>query len=480
MQLNGKQKGKQIELLALALCDGFRTKSDFEELVIYELNDKLDNLTDSTNTLPHIARNLIEVLDADDKIEQLIEGALKRRSRNPKLKFAAAAILHGQFIISLHKYYCQEIIKYYRTCDKSIQAESCSNDSDTDNITELFCDFEKLVDIVKKQQYLIDNKYDEIISFAAIFIYKLKNKTGIIESEKSRIDELDKLHKRIDENYLTKSRDYCLSTHYEALLRLNFSTQVELFGKLKAGETNVGACIIHGKKDSGQDWLLHKLLNELRKTEKIHVNTEKINEYKIKIDLRNTRYPSKNYNYFLKELSKKFSRDDQLNEDQIIEKLFNVLERQPIIIILNVDTISEAIIQELMSKFWSNLLNKRSFPPYKNKSYEKLFMFLIDEDNCVQRWTFPQLRDSWNQDGELNFLVRLPLIENLSCQDLIDWINGCKNLLPENLSQLNESDIKKFFLNESESDSFMKALPKICDKCDCNLWEHIDNKCLKN
>jgi hypothetical protein len=459
MQLTGKQK----QALEKALCDAFTDKPQFTRLVDYEFNENLENIIIGNNKTD-IAIKLINKADSEGWVDKLMKGALNQNSGNPKLKFAVAAIVLYQKFLLLNKDYNKQIEdSYLAWCDFN-QSEFDSNEYQKNKIIESVFNFEFFIEVITKEKSNCDYELNKLINFVAIFLINSKS------LEKCDADYLNDWCKKIDKNFPKTLKEIeeksSISLYYQAFLRLNFYKQVDLFQKI-VKQNSIGACIIHGEQGSGQSWLLHRLIREIPNESKHEAKVIKIN----------MKIYSPNINSVFAQINKHLTGKHQLskNEITIIDGIYNCLKTQNVIIVFKeVDRISEQYIKELIHKLWLQLVNKAQHSSLQPKIF-KLFMFLIDEVGCVEKWTI-QLKDSYDNNWKPDFPVKLPLIDKLSCQDLNDWIKNHKNVLPNDLTKLEESDIKTL-LKTWDNGLFMTVLPQICDKCDGSLWEHIE-KCL--
>jgi hypothetical protein len=460
MQLTGKQN----EVLLEALCDAFRYEFQLEELAKHELNINLQSITDSKN-IRIIAYNLIDELERKERLVELMKGALKKNPENAKLKLAVAAIfLYEKFTFMPFKQeYSQQIKDSYIACYGSMHIKYDSNEDQTDNILEFIFNFQYIVEVTKEKKSNPAIELESLMKFAAYFLIKSKTSTT------SHLNDLKNWCVTIDKNFLDilKEIENNYNKYYEALLSLNFYKQVHFFQQI-VNKNSIGACIIHGKQGSGQRWLLHRLIREIPNESK---NKAKL----IWIDMG--MFAPKVERIFA-QISRYLNRVGQLSENEIISGICNCWKTQNVIINFKVNDISEQNIKEFINKFWSGLVKQaQNFDAQSNKF--KLFMFLIDEKDCVGQWTILELRDSFDNNWKPDLLIKLPLIENLSWQELNDWINNYKHMLPENLTKLDKSDIQSL-VNEWDSGLFMTVLPKICDICDSSLYSEYIEKCLNN
>lgn len=462
IQLNGKQKGKQKKLLTDALCDAFRDLWKFEELLKFKLSEN-ENFTDInlSNPLSKVALDIVERADSRGAVEELMKGALESNPKNQKLKLAFAAIISYHKLKPLEQEYREQIKDSYLTCCSDNWRKHDNNGHQTDNIIEIIFDFDQFL---KEQKSDSSLALERLMKFVAYFLIKSKN---------SNLDSLKKYFQDLDENFTSIldeiEKKYNNKLYYDALLDLNFSEQLVCFEKIN--KNSVVSCIIHGKQGSGQRWLLHRLIQEI-------TNESTNKPILIPIGLNLSMF-APNINNIFRAINR-YTGKTQLSENETIDAIYNYLKIQNVIIVFHVNEIPEEIIKDFIHKLWIELVNKvqvnkdKEFSVTSKKS--KLFMFLIDETGCVEKWTI-QLGDSCDNNWKPNFPIKLPLIEKLSWQDLNHWIKKYNNVLPNDLTKLEESDIQSL-LKTWDSGLFMTVLTQICDQCDRSLWEYIE-ECLK-
>lgn len=457
-------KGKQNQLFLKALICAF-TVEDLQRLVKHELDKNLDEIATGKN-LTDLAFKLINYLERRRLIEKFMKGALEENPDNLRLQFAVAAIIFYHILKPLEKKYEKEIQASY----SQYYPEHCTthndNESEEKSIVETIFNCGEFATI-KESNFFDDTKLNNLFESTVNFYISNKSKNGDLISK--ALSDLNywctRINKKKFKIFLEKNK---IHQYYTALLILNFDKQISLFKEL-VGENSGGACIIHGKEGSGQSWLLHRLKGEIPNPSDIDDIKPKI----IKIDIKKfSRDIESIFNCIKRYLPPKY----RSSEKELINGIYNLLGSQNVVIEFDdVNSVSKECIEEFIDKLWLKLVKKiRNYPIQSNKF--KLFMFLIDDTGCVEKWTI-QLKDSCDDDWTPDFPIKLPSIEKLSYQDLNNWIKNCKRHFPNNLTILEESDIQNL-LEKSDNGLFMKFLVQICDKCDEKLWDYID-KCLK-
>src|SRR5437764_12834697 len=84
--------GQQLEMLMRAILSGFNA-SDLEQLVRFELNERLDSLVATNNAFMNVVFNLIEWAENRGRTEELIRALQRARPNNAEIRAAAAELL---------------------------------------------------------------------------------------------------------------------------------------------------------------------------------------------------------------------------------------------------------------------------------------------------------------------------------------------------------------------------------------------------
>ena len=87
MRLSGEQREKLHD----ALIDAFRDKSSLEQMLSFQLNKRLYEITSETN-LREIVFKLIKKAEAQNWVKDLVDAALRENPGNPKLKGIAKLV----------------------------------------------------------------------------------------------------------------------------------------------------------------------------------------------------------------------------------------------------------------------------------------------------------------------------------------------------------------------------------------------------
>jgi hypothetical protein len=464
---------KKSELLHNALVNAFENLQAWEMLMSYELGKELNKIVTQPKNLDDIALQVIAKAKSEGWVEALMDGALCRNRGNQKLQFAYAAITLTKILELLENNYTEQIkYSFAECCSDNSYRQNEKNPNQNSIAEEIFVFFKR-----KQNDSLILWK---VIDLAAHFLIKVQKSTCNDSDIASKICEklkdkftffLDKCFNEKFSDYLQKIEDkWRQSSYYKALLGLNFSKQLDSFQQI-VGQNSVGACIIHGQQGSGQRWLLHRLIEEIP-------NQSDTPPKFAKIALQKKGFAPTKDN-ILAEISRHFIETKGPKEPkEIIDAIYNCWINQNVIIIFyEVDRIPEKQIQDSIYTLWIELVNKVQNSDIQTHSCKKLFMFLIDENGCVEKWII-EFREPDDNNLWTDFAIKLLFIDKLSPHDLKYWIQEHKKVLPDSLTKLEEPSIKELLI-QWDGGLAMKVIYEICRQCDNSLWEDIDKRCLQ-
>jgi|GEM_PF-2597442 hypothetical protein len=243
---------------------------------------------------------------------------------------------------------------------------------------------------------------------------------------------------------------------HQALLRLNYQHQVKLFRTVVESKPII-AWLIHGEEESGQKWLLNRLIKFVPDS-----TTAKI------VPVNLSRKSRATYTKALwRELGGRVGLMNQPLPALIVDKVSQWCQNQTVVLIFDdLHEMPEECMSEFISEFWLPLVTKvRSL----TESKPRLLMFLIDHSGCVEEWNV-DFADKLDIDWEPHIPVKLPKITKLCEQDLTSWIENSLDDLPLKLSNQVE-EIVRDILESSEGGLPQGALHRICELCDYDWYE---------
>ncbi|WP_341737619.1 CHAT domain-containing protein [Microcoleus sp. CAWBG640] len=243
---------------------------------------------------------------------------------------------------------------------------------------------------------------------------------------------------------------------HQALQRLNYHHQVKFF-RTFVEQHPIGAYLIHGEEDSGQKWLLNRLMKQFPNWTNVKV-----------IPVTLSRKSRATYTKALwQELGGRVGLINQPSPTQIIDKIAQLCQNRTVVLIFDrVDEMPEECRSQFMGQFWWPLVKSVSGV---TQSPSRLLMFLIDHSGCVEDWNL-DFADTLYPSWEPHIPVKLPKITLLCEKDLQLWIEYSIDELPLKLTTQVEESVRDI-LESSEGGLPQLALYRICDLCDCNWYE---------
>ncbi|MBC1221189.1 hypothetical protein GNF10_03350 [Nostoc sp. UCD121] len=317
------------------------------------------------------------------------------------------------------------------------------------------------IDGLQKQSELLAQKlkrlrHDYAIAADTLIRFQLEKQ---IEQTEAELKELDQ---QLDDLEQTFSSERV----YRALLKLGYREQTRAFRRFI--ETNsVAAFLIYGSLYYGQRWLLNRLVRQ----NVPNIMTGKV----VRIELSRIARRSDSAALW-RELSGRVGLGRQSSIPEIAERVYQWWLTQNVLLILyDVDCLSETLLHDLIRDFWLLLATKvKTASP--QASQFKLLMFLVDYDGCVGSWNIPfveRLDPNWKPDNP----VKLPEINQFSNDELTNWLEYAEDELPTKLiDQLDET--VQIILKNSDNGIPEPTLGEICQLSGCN-WYDEEEKWLK-
>ncbi|MBD2525147.1 hypothetical protein [Nostoc sp. FACHB-133] len=317
------------------------------------------------------------------------------------------------------------------------------------------------IDGLKEQSELLAQKlkrlrHDYAIAADTLIRFQLEKQ---IEQTEAELRELDQ---QLDDLEQTLSSERV----YRALLKLGYREQTRAFRRFI--ETNsVAAFLIHGSLYYGQRWLLNRLVRQ----NVPNIMTGKV----VRIELSRIARRSDSAALW-RELSGRVGLGRQSSIPEIAERVYQWWLTQNVLLILyDVDCLSETLLHDLIRDFWLLLATKvKTASP--QASQFKLLMFLVDYDGCVGSWNIPfveRLDPNWKPDH----LVKLPEINQFSNDELTNWLEFSEDELPTQLIDRLDETVQTILKN-SDNGIPEPTLGEICQLSGCN-WYDEEEKWLK-
>lgn len=250
---------------------------------------------------------------------------------------------------------------------------------------------------------------------------------------------------------------------YQALLRLGYRKQVQLFRKFVQSYP-ISTFLIHGKRDDyGQRWLLNRLVIQ-------HLR-DSISGKVIKIHLSRVARRS-DVAALWRELSGRAGLGRQGEIAAIVERVYQWWQTQHVLLILyEVDFLPESFLAEVLRDFWSPLATQ-SWQGGNPEHPYKLLMFLVDYDGCVGNWSLPFCENpdsSWHP----RIPVKLPAIGEFTESELANWLEFSADDLPVDLFDPVDDTVQDIFEN-SDQGIPEPTFGEICRRAGSDWYENED------
>jgi hypothetical protein len=244
---------------------------------------------------------------------------------------------------------------------------------------------------------------------------------------------------------------------HQVLQRLNYTHQIRLF-RTFFEQHPIGAYLIYGEEESGQKWLLNRLMKQV---------PDSTNAKVISVTLG--RKSRATYTKALwQELGGRVGLINQPSQAQIIDKVAQWFQNRTVVFIFDrLDQMPEECMSQFIGQFWLPLVKSVCDV---TQSSSRLLMFLIDHSGCVEEWNNVDFAETLSPCWEPHIPVKLPKITLLREQDLTFWIENGLDDLPLKLTTQVEESVRDI-LESSEGGLPQLALYRICDLCDCNWYE---------
>lgn len=248
---------------------------------------------------------------------------------------------------------------------------------------------------------------------------------------------------------------------HQALQRLNYHHQVKFF-RTFVEQHPIGAYLIHGEEDSGQKWLLNRLMKQVPNWTNAKVISVTIN-----------RRSRATYTKALwQELGGRVGLINQPSQTQIIDKVAQLCQNRTVVLIFDrLDEMPEECMSQFLGQFWLPLVKSVSGII---QSPSRLLMFLIDHSGCVEESDCVDFAETLSPTWEPHIPVKLPKITLLCEQDLTFWIENALDDLPLKLTAKVEESVR-YILENNDGGLPQAAIYRICELCDCNWydWEKV-------
>lgn len=237
---------------------------------------------------------------------------------------------------------------------------------------------------------------------------------------------------------------------YDALLNLNYIEQKANFGKFLASGHQIGAFLLNGSYECGQDWILHRLLKQ-----DPDLDVRLTTSLRIPFVFTPQRC-GRNLGDLWEELALQTGQDATKPEN-IVDALYASWQTTTVLLILRgVEYVEEAYLQDFITKLWYPLAKKKPpAPPHY------CLMFLIDGKGS--KWKFAQRFDTTWQPY---IPIDLGKLTKFSMAELRRWRPGEVGRLPASIT------IERI-LENSDNGLPEPVLKNICRLCGDNWIRRV-------
>lgn len=251
---------------------------------------------------------------------------------------------------------------------------------------------------------------------------------------------------------------------YNALLKLGYQEQVNLFRKL-AKKSSTAAFLIHGPSEHGQRWLLKRLVTQYMPQV---LDTKPINI------IVGARSRSNTISALWRELGVRFGiRGSSATPTKIIQNVYKAWHNRDIIIVMEyVHLMPEAELKKLIQDFWLPLAETCNSHSVSRRD-PKLYMFLIDYDGVSGELNIP-LVEKIDLSKRTSSPIKSPKLRAFEYEELEDWILEVeRDLSPGVIEQIDNAvdDI----LKSSDGGIPEFVLIELCDRFGLNWYDVKDD-----
>jgi len=287
------------------------------------------------------------------------------------------------------------------------------------------------------------------------------NQDKILKGQQQSQQTLTQIETGQREIQKTLSADKLPPKVFNALLNFDYTDQASSFENFFHKDNCIGACLIHGEENSGQPWLLYRLLCK-HPYIRADSTVKKINIMQVTQsgDLKS-------------KICQGLNISDSSLMENVFEEIVNVLKSKSIIFVIrDVHNASNEYIEQFLRDFWQELVNFYDTNPPENKSTRLLF-FLIDSQGKARNWKISCCDDINQKKWTPHKLVRLKEIKDLENEDLKYWLARFKKDLSNQLiDEENCQKVMEFNLLQSqETVNHQSVLEHICNCYNIQIGE---------
>ncbi|MGI2904646.1 hypothetical protein [Tolypothrix sp. VBCCA 56010] len=290
---------------------------------------------------------------------------------------------------------------------------------------------------------------DSAIEAGSLVAFQLNKEIERFEAERDRLaNQIDNLESE--------------RIHIE-LFRLNYIKQVRLFREF-IEQNRIGAFLVHGLPEHGQIFLLRRLLNAIPDGSVTPPIQFHLSRKAFRTDIK----------ALWRELGRQIGVQD-FSLSEIARNVMSQLKNQHVILVFHdMDCIEEDYLDELIREFWLPLVNSTQQTIYSSNEFF-LLMFLVDQDGCVNSWNIA-FADEFETLWQPCTPIRLPIIDRLSDQVLVNWMENAIDALPTKVTKKIDCTVQVILENSEGIPE--RVFAEIFGLCGYS-WEQGEDRWLK-
>ncbi|MBW4569040.1 MAG: hypothetical protein KME31_13770 [Tolypothrix carrinoi HA7290-LM1] len=222
--------------------------------------------------------------------------------------------------------------------------------------------------------------------------------------------------------------------------------------------------MVHGSPEHGQIFLWRRLLNAIPDGSVTPPIQFYLSRRAFRTDIK----------ALWRELGRQIGVQD-FSLPEIARNVMSQLKNQHVILVFHdMDCIDEDYLQELIREFWLPLVNSTQQTIYSSNEFF-LLMFLVDQDSCVNTWDIA-FADEIEIMWEPCTPIRLPIIDRLSDQVLVNWMENAIDALPTKVTKKIDYTVKVILQNSEGIPE--RVFAEIFGLCGYS-WEQGEDRWLK-
>jgi hypothetical protein len=289
---------------------------------------------------------------------------------------------------------------------------------------------------------------------------------------KKQIEQIEADLEGLEQQLVSLERTSADGRLYQALLKLGYRKQVQMFRKFVENHP-IAAFLIYGGVEHGQKWLLNRLV--------VQHTRDSITGKVITVNL--ARVARRNdVTALWRELGKQVGLSRGQSEvSAIVERVYQWWRTQNVLLIFyDVDFLPEAFLRELLQDVWTPLAaqtaRETSDWNRDSETAHRLLMFLVDQTGCVGDWSVPFaeiLEPSWQPKTP----VKLPILKEFTESELTSWLDFSADDLPLNLVEQADDSVQDI-LDNSDNGVPEPTFEEICQRVGL-IWVEAEKRWMK-